>query len=88
MLVFGEALQGLFDDGLRVPRTAAGLHVPDRILIAVFPKLTLYGFGLGRGMFPELLCILEKSGATGWAIRQARWVVFGSGRQSRGETCS
>ena len=34
--------------------------MPDRILIAHFPKLTLYGFCLENAPFPEFLKVLEK----------------------------
>jgi hypothetical protein len=42
--------------------TSAG--VPNQILVALFPKLSLYGFWPVGGRFPELLRILEKEHAT------------------------
>ena len=41
-------------------RKGTHLFVPDRILIAHFPKLTLYGFCLENAPFPEFLKVLEK----------------------------
>jgi hypothetical protein len=41
------------------------LRVPDRIVVAFFPKLDLYGFCPVEGRFAELLKILESEGAMG-----------------------
>jgi len=50
--------------------------VPDRILIAVFPKLRLYGFRRVESWFPEFLKILENHGATGLGESpQPLWIV-------------
>jgi hypothetical protein len=47
------------------------VHVPDRIVIAFFPKLRLYGFRPVESWFPELLKTLEMDGATGLGWRRA-----------------
>ena len=56
--------------------------MPDRILIALFPKLTLYEFRLENALFPEFLKILEKlpapnSGRTCSRINAVRCADFG-----------
>ena len=38
--------------------------MPVRILIALFPKLTLYEFRLEKAPFPEFLKVLEKMGSS------------------------
>ena len=40
------------------------LGVPDQIVVAIFAKLTLYGFCPPSGRFTEILKILESDGAT------------------------
>jgi hypothetical protein len=40
------------------------LAVPDQVVIALFPKIRLYGFWHAAGRFPELWRILENEGAT------------------------
>ena len=37
--------------------------VPDQIVVAVIPKINLYGFRWSKGWIPELLRILENDGA-------------------------
>ena len=49
---------------IRLGNFAWVVAVPDQILIAVFPKLRLYGFGPSEGRFAELPRILEDDGAT------------------------
>jgi hypothetical protein len=44
--------------------------VPGQILIAFVAKLRLHGFCPAEGLFPELLRILEKEGATCWGGAQ------------------
>jgi hypothetical protein len=55
--------------------------VPNQILVAVFAKINLYGFGPVEARFPELLSILENEGATnvGRSGRAAEFVGIGRG---------
>jgi hypothetical protein len=67
-----------------------GVNVPDQIVIAVFPKLRLYGFCPAGGRFTELLKTLEDDGATGMARRVGRVAKRGAERCDRAgmtDTC-
>jgi hypothetical protein len=55
--------------------------VPNQIVVAVFAKLNVYGFGPVEARFAELLSILENEGATnlGGSGRAAEFVGIGRG---------
>jgi hypothetical protein len=64
-------------------RSARCEAVPDRILIAYFPKLRVYGFWPGERRFAELLKILEKDDVigSGGCPGALRMVGIGPGKE-------
>jgi hypothetical protein len=56
--------------------------VPNQILIALFPKLKLYGFGGAGSRFPEFLKIWENDGAMGLVGSPPRCGSLGPGRHA------
>lgn len=65
-------IEGFLDD----------LGVPYQILVAVFPKLSLYGFWPAEGCFAELLRVLEEVGATGLGGWSGALLIVGIGPAS------